>query len=478
MNALATALEKGLNRNALTENGALTNVSSLDACLDFFFVGPVAKNNPQDAVNLFTKAFVTNKDVALRVLQWVRDVRGGAGSRQAFRDCFAWLMNHDTKAAIAVLDNLSEVGRWDDLLVALKANSSVSSHAVTLIKNGLSNPTTSGLVAKWMPRKGETAAQLRTLLGMSPKQYRKTLVNLTSVVETNMCANDWYGIDYGKVPSVAAARYRSAFERHDVKGYADYLASVENGSAKINASAVFPHDVLRAMKVSQNETIRKSIDVQWAALPDYLEGTKNTGLVVADVSGSMSFPVSGQVTARDVCIGLAMYMAERARGPFKDTFITFSDSPQLQRLTGKSITARCAQLNQSQWSMSTNLDKVFKVVLDTAVKNSVPAEDMPSTITIISDMEFNCVNGGTEKTVYDNMKQRYQNAGYELPKIVFWNLKGRTGNMPVTKYDKNTALISGYSPAILTSLFKSEKFDPTKVMLDTVMNDRYNLNYR
>lgn len=475
MNRLIKAVETAANVS-VTNNGAAANASALNACLDFFFVGPVAKQNPTHAVTLFQKAYHSDKELSLRVLQWVRDARGGAGARQAFRDCFAWLMDYDSKDAIAVLNNTANIGRWDDLLVALFSNKpAVADHAVALIKNGLANPETSGLVAKWMPRKGVIAAALRASLGYTPKQYRKTLVNLSNTVEQKMCANEWNGINYSHVPSVATARYRTAFERHDFAGYQSYLVSVEKGEAKINASAVFPHDVLRNM-YNSTETARQAMDLQWNALPDYLEGTTDTGLCVVDVSDSMTwFKVGGSVIPRDVAIGLGMYMAERARGPFKNIIIPFSESPKLVKLTGKTVIDRYRQVMHMGVGGSTNIAAVFDLILTAAMTNKVPVEDMPASITIISDMEFNPM--GYNVTAQKMIVGKYAAAGYKLPKIIYWNLQGRIGNTPATKHDIGVALISGYSPAILGTVFSCESLQPENVMLEAVMKDRYKLNY-
>jgi len=475
MNKLAQAMQKESNYS-YTDNGALTHASSLDACLDFFFVGPVAKKKPADAVEAFKRAYATNRDVALRILQWLRDARGGAGARQAFRDCFAWLMDHKASDAIAVLDKVPAIGRWDDTLVGLfSSNRDVQDHVIDMIRDALL--AENGLAAKWLPRKGPMAAAIRSQLGLSPKDYRKTIVELSKTVEQQMCANEWDQINYSHVPSVAFARYKNAFKKHDHDRFAKFANDANNGKAKINTSVVYPHDVIRNLPVSWHsstridEVTRSAIDAQWKQLPNYIDG-KDTGLVIADVSGSMASNVSGSVTALHICIALAMYMAERARGPFKDTFLTFTNSAELQKLTGDSITNRYSQLLTADWHGSTNLQSAVDLVLNTAVKHNVSPDDMPKSLIIISDMEFNsCVNG----TNLDTIKKKYADAGYDFPSIVFWNVNGRLGNVPATYDENNVALISGYSPAIMKTVFKASRINPVDIMLDTVMVERYDL---
>lgn len=474
-NSLISAMEQETNYS-LTDNGALTHASSLDAHVDFFFVGPVAKKNPADAVNLFKKAYHTDAGLALRVLQWLRDVRGGAGARQAFRDCLAWLCHYEPTHAKAILSKVALIGRWDDVLVGLsvltgvRGNPEVYQHTINLIRNALLVEK-NGLAAKWMPRRGANFHKVASGLGLSVSAYRKLIVGLSKTVEQQMCAKEWDEVNYSHVPSVAFARYRNAFKRHDAERFADFLSAVEKGEAKINASAVFPHDVIREVNPYRNlsEIQKKAIDQQWKALPNYVAPNKSA-LVIADVSASMGFPVSGSVTALHVCISLAMYMAERLGGPFKDHFITFSSNPSLQKLVGDSIVDRVNQLARAHWEGSTNIQGAFQLILNTAVKHGIPESEMPTTVIAISDMEFNQCGRNTN---LEGIKAQYKAAGYTMPNLVFWNVNGRAGNSPATINDKGVALVSGYSPAILGSIFDTDAFDPINIMLKAVMKDRY-----
>ena len=481
MSILMNAMQADVNKSSYTDNGALTNTSTLDNVLDFFFVGPVAKKNPKDAVNLFQTAYHTDREKALRTLLWLRDARKGAGARQAFRDCFAWLMDYDANAAIAVLDKTAFVGRWDDVFVGLfSKNKNVQNHVIDLVRDALFNKK-DALCAKWAPRRGPIAAALRSQLGLSPKAYRKLIVELSKTVETQMCANEWDEINYSHVPSVAYARYRKAFKKHDETRFNDFVNAAVKGEVKVNASAIYPHDVVKGLSDSpyyvNSIADSKAIDAQWKNLPNYMEDGDNV-LVVADTSGSMSVPVSGSTTALHVCIALAMYMAERSTGIFKDKFVTFSNRPSIQSLTGTSIVDRYNQLLKADWDYNTNLQAVFDLVLYTAVTNGISEDEMPSTILIMSDMEFDVATGSAHNqktTNFDEIRKKYANAGYKMPRLVFWNLNGRMGNMPATKHDKDVALVSGFSPIILESIFKSESLTPISVMLQTIMNERYDL---
>jgi hypothetical protein len=334
--------------------------------------------------------------------------------------------------------------------------------------------------AKWMPRKGPVAAKLRAFMEMSPKQYRKTLVELTNVVETQMCANEWETIDFGKLPSVASARYQKAFWKRNEQGYKSYIASLQKGEAKINAGAIYPYDVTKSLQ-------RGNADVaveQWKALPNYMEGSEDRILPVVDTSGSMGSSAGGNpnVSCMDVSVSLGLYISERNAGAFKDAFVTFSAEPKLQILKGN-LRDRFAQLQRAEWGYNTDLVKVFDLILDQATKHSVSESEMPTKILILSDMEFDSAtrsNGWGSKvttpwnpTAQEMIEQKYADAGYKMPAIVYWNIQSRGNNIPVAFDKTGTALISGFSPSILKSVVKGDITSPQGIMDETIMSPRY-----
>ena len=466
MNMLVSALRVNDANQGRTVNGAVTNKTSLCANLDLFFVGGSARNT--DITPLFAKAYAENEELALRVAQWIRDCRGGAGERQTFRAILNWLIARaQFDEARALLYKLPLIGRWDDVLVAL--GTPVEDFALRMV--GLALHNQDGLCAKWMPRKGPLAVKLREGLGLSPKAYRKTLVNLSKTVEQQMCAGDWGHVAYKAVPGVAFARYKNAFARRDPQRFTQFLDSVQKGETKINASNVFPHDIVRSLRAAygNNDTVRAANE-QWKALPDYMADSEENVLPLVDVSGSMSVQVSGSISALDVALGLGLYCSERLNGAFKDAFLTFSSETELQQVSG-SLSDRMKQMNSSKWGMSTDLNRAFEKILQQATLYNVPEADMPTKILILSDMEFNSCG---RLTNYENIVRKYAVAGYKCPQIVFWNINGRAGNVPVKLNQPGVALVSGFSPAILQSVLNGS-LNPMNVMLETVLKDRYDL---
>jgi hypothetical protein len=430
----------------------------------------------QRLIATFSKAFNEDPKRAMKLLFWARDVRGGAGERQVFKDILVYLAENHDLALKPNLGLIAEYGRFDDLLSLF--GTYLENDALIIIENAIK--AENGLCAKWMPRKGQNAEKLRKFMDLSPKQYRKTLVNLTNVVETKMCAKEWDSIEFGKLPSVASARYQKAFGKNAYESYSAYIQSLVKGEAKINAGAVYPYDVTKSLTHGN----AKVANEQWKALPNYLEGANDMILPVVDVSGSMSCSAGGSksVTCMDVAISLGLYISERNEGPFKDAFITFSNSPQLQVLSG-SLQDRYAQMSCSDWGMSTNLEATFKLILDQATKHKLSQDEMPNKILILSDMEFNqAVRSSSWRneadwnpTAQQMIEKMYTDAGYKVPQIVYWNIQSRNGGVPVAFDKAGTALVSGFSPAIMTSLLGGDIESPQQIMDKTILSERYAL---
>ena len=474
---MATFANAVTNQEARTTNNMKARASTANAVVDLFY--KIGASRGKDITRDFTAAFVENKELALRVTQWARDVRGGAGERQIFRDILVYLEKTDTEAASLIMNKVPELGRWDDLLVF--TDSALKAQAFGLIKQAINEGN--GLCAKWMPRQGAVAAELRKFMEMTPKTYRKTLVGLTNVVETKMCARDWDNIDFSKLPSLASARYRTAFHKNSEK-FKEYVEKLASGdkSVKVNAGAVFPYDVLKSVIMqgwgtkTLTETDRDFIVAQWEALPNFV-GDANI-LPMVDVSGSMSCLAGGpksksSVRCIDVAVSLGLYLADKNKGIFKDVFCTFSGQPQLLNLKGNVI-QKAEQMEKSSWDMNTNVIAAFQKVLDVAKKGNVSDADMPKALLILSDMQFDqCVS--FDDSAMESIKRNFEAAGYTVPNVVFWNINA-SDNVPVKHNANGVALVSGFSPTIVRNVLQAnDKFDPETIMMETIMNPRYDL---
>lgn len=450
-----------------TENGADTFTRSGSQLLDFYAQAGAMRNSKKEALELFKKAFAEDNEKAVRILFYLRDVRGGQGERDLFRICLEWLGEEEPEVFEKIVNFVPEYGRFDDLFFD-------NNECFAILKNTLVKDETSetpSLLAKWLPTinasSSKTKAKAKWMakkLGYTSISYRKTLRDIRkklAVVEEKMSAKKWGEINYSAVPSQASRIYKNAFSKHDEERYGKFIEKATKGEVKINASTLYPYQIYNSVNRDYSETL----EALWNQLPDYTQG-KNA-LVVADVSGSMSGdPMS-------VSVSLALYFAERNKGQFKDYFITFSGNPTLQKVTGKNLRDKMRSLERADWEMNTDIQKVFDLILNTGLQNSVSQEEMPETIYIISDMEFDqATQSGRRKTNYDAIREKYLSSGYKLPNIVFWNVNARGGNLPVQQNENGVAMVSGFSPVIFKMAIENKT--PEQVMLDTINSERYN----
>jgi len=475
MNSFSDAVDSRLTR---TENGMKTFKSSGDSLTNLFF--KIGASRGKDIIPTFIPAFVENSELATRIALWTRDVRGGAGERKLFRDILVYLEINAPSILDRIFDKIPQLGRWDDYLVF--TTTKYKHKAYDALFEGIRSGNQ--LVAKWLPRekssKSALATEIMTYWNMTPRQYRKFLASNTEVVETKMCSNSWEDINYSHVPSLASARYKKAFNKHDPVGYSNYVNKLNSGdtSVKVNAGAVYPYDVLKGIispygvNNVYGKTERDLIVNQWNALENFV-GDANI-LPLVDVSGSMTCPAgkNNSVTCLDVSVSLGLYLSEKNTGKFKDLFVTFSTTPEILRLTGN-VVDRCEQMIKSKWGMSTNLYGALDLILETAINSNVPNEEMPEMLLILSDMQFNyCTN--FDDSAYQMVKRMYENAGYSMPAIVFWNLNSND-NVPVRYDASGVGLVSGFSPAILKAVLKADtsSFTPEGIMMQAIMNSRY-----
>jgi hypothetical protein len=454
------------SEDTLTENGMVTNSSTLNECVNLFFtIGAMRGQDKERLLSTFSKAFNENPLTTLKILFWVRDVRGGAGERQIFRDILKYLVENHPNVVKQNIQAIPHFGRWDDLSVLF--GTKLEADATKMFVDGLI--VENGLCAKWIPRKGVIFNAIRKALKTTPKNLRNLLVGISNTVEQKMCANQWTNIEYSKTPSLAMGRYTKAFAKHDITGFTEYLEKLKKGETKVNAGAVYPYNVVQTMNQGSWELANE----QWKSLPNFMEGTTERILPVVDVSGSMGSIVSGSITCLDIAISLGLYISERNEGVFKDSFITFSEKPELQVLSG-TLKERYEQMSQADWGMNTNLNLVFNLILNQALKHKVLPEDMPSKILIMSDMEFDQATRQSDSAI-QMIRRQYEESGYTLPEIIFWNIQSRGKNFPVRHDESGTALISGLSPSIVKSVLGGKEMTPVSIMNETINSERYSI---
>lgn len=478
MSTFSNAVTKQESTRTETTNGMKARKGTGSACMDLFY--KIGASRGTNIIPLFEKAYVEDSELAVRIILYARDVRAGMGERQIFRSVLEHISKNYPMTALLVINKIPEIGRWDDMFSV--TDSRVKEHCVSLIKTALESGD--GLCAKWMPREKKGVDfknfvwwnQIRKSMSLSAKEYRKMISRLTKVVEQQMCSNDWDNINFSHVPSVASSIYKKAFNRHTEK-YAEYVSALKSGdkSVKINASAIFPHDVLKG-RIGYYGNIFDSveldaIEMQWNALPNYI--TNGSILPIVDVSASMTWDKVHRTnfTPLDIAVSLGLYCADKNTGKFKDLFMTFSSEPELVQLKGN-INQKINQMTGANVGGSTDLEAAMKLILKTALKGNVPKEEMPKTLIIFSDMQFDYCTENADASAIKMIKKMFKEYDYDVPQVVFWNLHSHD-NVPVKQDKSGTALVSGFSTSIIKNILAAKQFDPYSIMMDTVMNPRY-----
>lgn len=478
------------NAKTSTTNGMRARVSSASNLVDFFFKAGAMRG--KDIIPLFVSAMGDDQELALRLAQWLRDARGGAGEREHFRNILKRLELENNEFLPTLIQKTPMLGRWDDLLVFQTKKYKDMAYAV--IASGLRDESTQALVKKWLPREKSSnkaiAVELMKFLELTPKQYRKLLAS-SETVETLMCAKRWEEINFSHVPSNASNRYRKAFFKHQQTRFEQYVQALTNGDTdvKVNVGVLYPYEIVKNIPTyggSVDTVTRQFLTAQWKALPNYVGDAKILPMI--DVSGSMSCGVGvssemrgksmASLSCMQVAVSLGMYLSMKNTGSFQNTYLTFAERPTLNTIEGDIVDAYQTVL-RANWGGNTNIEAAFKLILDVAVKNKVPQSEMPQYLMILSDMQFDMACRNPKASMYKMAKQMYKDAGYELPNIIFWNINAYD-NTPV-KFDKEgTALVSGFSPSIVEAVLKADlesatQITPYDVMMEAIMNPKYDL---
>lgn len=504
MGDFMTGLENAMNYT-LTENGAITYASSQDALMDLFAMGGAYRNrSDEDVILLFKNAFEYTPTYALRCLFYLRDIRGklGQGERRFFRVCLKWLADTNPEAVQRNIEKVVEYGRWDDLycLVGTKCEQ----YAFELMRQQLAldvTSTTPSLLAKWLKSENTSSVESRALatktrkyLGWTPRQYRKTLSALRErikVVERLMSLGRFDEIQFDKIPSKAGFIYRNAFARRDMIK-AKYEQFIKDEDTKVNADTLYPYEVVAqaynltrrgnsywgnvTKDIPLDDTERVAINKYWNNLREYFDDSELDALCVIDTSGSMWGPNGSSPI--NVAISLGLYAAEKAKGPFHGHYISFSSRPQLIKTEGVDFVDKVRRIYSTNLCENTNIEATFDLLLDIAQRSHCTQEDLPKSIVIVSDMEFDAARryswdmrrDCSVETLMETLKKRWEDAGYTMPNLVFWQVDARHNNIPM-KAQHGVTLVSGFSPSTFQTIMSGKSAQD--FMMSVLNDERY-----
>lgn len=482
-----------------TENGALGYFTAGNSFVDFNFRIPSYRTDSGQLWSDFLEMYRDDEILAMKMMFFLRDIRGGIGERNSFRLLLKSMAYVNLDFVTKLIPLVPEYGRWDDLFVLLATPVEysmlqfVSAQLVEDIENMNTNKPIS-LLAKWMPSinasSKATIAKAKRIIaafGMSEANYRRMLSDLRAylnVVEKNLSAKELDKIDYAKVPSQAHLRYKHTFGIKDTERYLTYLEALVKNEVKINAGTLAPYQIWSKYSEAWYRVgpYDETLEQLWKNLPD--TGSLSSTLVVADGSGSMNTTIGkSSVTALDVAQSLAVYFGEKCQGEFKNQFITFSKSPQLVHFGSGSLKSKIEITKRYAEVSNTNIEKVFELVLQTAVTNKMSQAELPETILIISDMEFDAAAssgsswdrgyyGTPDKALFDGLADKFVEHGYKMPRLVFWNVNSRSGIIPMQENEAGVILVSGFNQNAVRMVMTGE-LDPFLAIKAVLDSERY-----
>lgn len=479
-----------MNNVTYTENGAVSLKSTLDAVYDLFALGAAFRQrSEEDIILLFKKAYREEPELAMKCLFYIRDVREGQGERRFFRVCMNWLAKSDDReAAKRNLQYVSEFGRWDDLYCFV--DTPLQNDALEIMRQQIAldmSCKTPSLLAKWLKSINTSSAESRRLanitreyFGMTHKQYRRTLSILReriNVLEKLMSADEWSKIDFSKIPSRAGLIYRNAFARRDILRER-YEKFIMDKNTKVNAKVLYPYECVEsALKCRGRDRLeRTAINKYWDNLRDYFNGAAFNGMALVDVSGSMTIQ-HNSIAPINIAIALGLYCAEKCSGPYKGHFITFESNPHFIEIEGEDFIEKVNNMCRAPWGGSTNIEKAFDLMLQVAIRNNLSQEDIPKNLIIISDMQIDaCVKDfdNNHITSMFTIRKKWKECGYEMPKLVYWNVNARQ-NTILDDAKSNITYVSGSSPVIYEMIMQGK--NGIQMMYEKLNSERYSCIY-
>lgn len=472
-----------------TENGAVTNATTGSDVLNLFALGGAVRKRPiNEVVNLIDAAWHDDAELALKVIFYLGDVRGGQGERDFLFNALRYIAVKNPNVARNVMKLVPEYSRWDMLFAFVETPLEKDAFAVMyeqFVQDIRSERPS--LLAKWLPSprtKSQTKLAVRVARAFklelgAYRKIRATLNRRIDTVEIKMSAQNWKGINLETVPAKAFMNYQKAFERHGQKKMEKFVEKIQAGEVKVKSDTLYPHEIMhKSLRASGNEMI--TLQNAWDNLPNYIKDGRQ-GIAVIDTSGSMT-GYGKAVAPIDIAKSLGLYLSERLSGPFKDHYITFSERPIMAKFHGSTIAEK--HRNMQEIVANTNIEAVFDLILDTAVRNNVPQEQLPTHLYIFSDMEFDsCVVSNSYQrfsrvsklnpTLFEQIRERYEAYGYRMPQVIFWNLDARNNQHPVTQHETGAALVSGFSPSTFQYIMEGIVLTPMQTMMKVLNAPRY-----
>lgn len=452
----------------------------------------------EEIVDLFKLAYEESPLKAIRILFYVRDKKDGLGKRTLFRLILNYLGSINDSIIKGNLNLIAEYGRWDDLYALY--GTPLEESAINLFKKQIKkdldsqNPST---LAKWLKSENTSsiiskklATRTRELLGLTSKEYRKTLTELRSrigIVEQRLSSKEWSEIKYGEVPYFAMKKYTKAFSKNDKEGFQEFLNfnKVNTNNRYINKDnlieKIAPYNIIENMILENKNYDDDTYLELWGELPKYITESLGDSISILGLSGDILNNVQA-TPAAIASIGTALYIMDNNKGRFKN-YIISSNPNNIRKIRSKLLRDKIYEVLELSQTKEVNIESALDIILFAAIKHNLDEENIPKRLFCITDN--NCeisilskkgyINNhfllNAEK--YENIKDKWERAGFSIPKIILWNIDGRREDSTVIYDNENIIFAFGYSRKVFKTLVSGDNSLDTTNLDNLINSPRY-----
>lgn len=515
----------------LTENGALTNLSTNSVLADQF--GKAANYRGRNISEVFADQNVLwedNAEAALRFPFYLRmvtrktkigenniteTVQKGQGARDESFKRLLWIAVYHPEIFYKNIFVLPLVGSWKDIWMLMYLDKSLNVNCLDhkimfeLIGEGLKSNVHTDLIKKFMPRiktntkcttewtkcMNELAKEFANLNKMSYMEYNHLKTSGTAHdFQKKICSRDYEHLKWNRIPGRALNLLTKGkfLKNHDLeKDYTEWL--IKQPTAKFTGYVYeLGHDVVQSMRGNTAPLYKRMTwDKQFEELIAKASDTDSVSsnvLCAIDTSGSMQTQVVPNVSAYDICISLGVFFATLNKGAFHNTVAMFDDTSTIKQLDG-TFSEKIEQIvnERTAWG-STSFESLINLLVKVRKEQpNIPLEDYPTTILVVSDMQF---NSWWNKTNFEASKERLAEAfpqeWVDSLKWIWWDLTSRRkADFPATLNDSGNYFLSGFDPSIITMITGenveiNEKVNSTPISMEEVMTNALSqevLNY-
>lgn len=426
-----------------TTNGDIAYNSSLNKYIDLIFKLVQYRKSP-NSINI---TLDSNNEYDKWIARVIRDCRYGFGEREVGRKLLEQIRETPT--------NVFNVGRADDIFELgynlVKSRKDLKGgeywqYLYEKLNSTKKNDIENFNVRKWMPRERggnvDKVKEFRKVFKLSPRQYRKLIVN-NDTVEAILSSGNVVE-KYENVPSLAMLKHFNSFIKTDKENFENYLESVRKGTKKMNTNTMTPYDI--ALKYEKGELSGEDCDLIFNQLPKIEFGKI---IPIVDNSGSMYDDENSYLKAR----AIGHYVSKNS-SYMKNHIITFSDYPKLLELSNN-YEQDMKILDSFDDIGSTDFGKVMKLL-------SKVTEDLPDYLLVLSDMQFNSGSSNSKNEAMEILQKRNPNL-----RIIWWNFNKIKSTFPETD-EYGNIFLGGYNPLLLK--FLEVGFNGQK-LIDNIVNE-------